>query len=83
MLLTLAAIAKHTGASLLVAGFAAGIVLRQFGEPHRLSLELTGLATGFFVPVFFVLLGAALDLKGLVTSPRPSRWQLGWRWRRR
>jgi Kef-type K+ transport system membrane component KefB len=69
MLLTLAAIAEHTGASLLVAGFAAGIVLRQFGEPHRLSVELTGLATGFFVPVFFVLLGATLDLKGLVTSP--------------
>ena len=69
MLLSLGAIAEHTGASLLVAGFAAGIVLRQFGEPHRLSLELTGLATGFFVPAFFVLLGATLDLKGLVSSP--------------
>jgi Kef-type K+ transport system membrane component KefB len=52
-----------------VAGFAAGIVLRQFGEPHRLALELTGLATGFFVPTFFVLLGASLDLNGLARSP--------------
>jgi Kef-type K+ transport system membrane component KefB len=69
MLLFLGAIAEHTGASLLVAGFAAGIVLRQFGEPHRLALELTGLATGFFVPAFFVLLGASLDLKGLLRSP--------------
>jgi len=69
MLLLLGAIAEHTGASLLVAGFAAGIVLRQFREPHRLALELTGLATGFFVPAFFVLLGATLDLKGLVSSP--------------
>jgi Kef-type K+ transport system membrane component KefB len=69
MLLFLGAIAEHTGASLLVAGFAAGIVLRQFGEPHRLALELTGLATGFFVPAFFVLLGASLDLKGLARSP--------------
>lgn len=69
MLLSLGAIAEHTGASLLVAGFAAGIALRQFGEPRRLSIELTGLATGFFVPVFFVLLGAMLDLKGLVSSP--------------
>jgi len=69
MLLLLGAIAEQTGASLLVAGFAAGIVLRQFKEPHRLALELTGLATGFFVPAFFVLLGAALDLKGLVSSP--------------
>lgn len=69
MLLFLGAIAEHTGASLLVAGFAAGIVLRQFGEPHRLALELTGLASGFFVPAFFVLLGATLDLKGLLSSP--------------
>src|ERR1700694_48315 len=69
MLLILSAIAEHTGASLLVAGFAAGIVLRRFAEPHRLALELTGLATGFFVPAFFVLLGATLDLRGLVSSP--------------
>ena len=69
MLLSLGAIAEHTGASLLVAGFAAGIVLRRFGQPHRLTLELTGLASGFFVPAFFVLLGASLDLKGLIHSP--------------
>jgi Kef-type K+ transport system membrane component KefB len=77
LLLTLGAIAEHTAASLLVAGFAAGIVLRQFGEPHRLSLELTGLATGFFVPAFFVLLGATLDLKGLVSSPWPIALAIG------
>jgi Kef-type K+ transport system membrane component KefB len=70
MLLVLGAISEHTGASLLVAGFAAGIVLRQFREPHRLALELTGLASGFFVPVFFVLLGASLDLRGLLESPQ-------------
>ena len=69
LLLGLGAIAEHTGASLLVAGFAAGIVLRQFHQPRRLTLELTGLAAGFFVPAFFVLLGASLDLKGLVRSP--------------
>lgn len=69
LLLVLGAIAEHTGASLLVAGFAAGIVIRQFHEPHRLVDQLTGLATGFFVPAFFVLLGATLDLNGLVRSP--------------
>lgn len=77
MLLVLGAIAEHTGASLLVAGFAAGIVLRQFREPHRLALELTGLATGFFVPAFFVLLGATLDLKGLLSSPSAIALALG------
>jgi Kef-type K+ transport system membrane component KefB len=69
LLIVLAAIAEKTGASLLVAGFAAGIVLRQFHEPHRLVYQLAGLAAGFFVPAFFVLLGATLDLKGWVSSP--------------
>src|ERR1700674_1841813 len=68
MLLALAAIAEGTGASLLVAGFAAGIVLRRFDEPNRLAQQLTGLASGFFVPAFFVLLGASLDLSALVHS---------------
>jgi Kef-type K+ transport system membrane component KefB len=69
LLLVLATISEYTGASLLLAGFVAGIVLREFHEPQRLELQLTGLATGFFVPAFFVLLGASLDLGGLARSP--------------
>ena len=44
----LAAIAEGTGASLLVAGFVAGIVLAQLRQPERLVLQLSGLANGFF-----------------------------------
>jgi Kef-type K+ transport system membrane component KefB len=65
----LAAIAEGTGASLLVAGFVAGIVLAQLRQPERLVLQLSGLANGFFVPAFFVLLGATLDLRQLVSDP--------------
>ena len=70
LLLVLAAIADRTGGSLLVAGFAAGIVLRRFREPTRLALQLSGLAEGFFVPAFFVLLGASLSLRSLISDPR-------------
>src|SRR5499427_5498954 len=70
LLLVLAAIADRTGGSLLVAGFAAGIVLRRFREPTRLALQLSGLADGFFVPAFFVLLGASLNLRSLISDPR-------------
>jgi Kef-type K+ transport system membrane component KefB len=69
LLLGLAAIAERTGASTLVAGFLAGMILVRLREPGRLQLQLSGLANGFFVPVFFVLLGAQLDLHALVTSP--------------
>ena len=70
LLLVLAVIADRTGGSLLVAGFAAGIVLRRFREPTRLALQLSGLAEGFFVPAFFVLLGASLNLRSLISDPR-------------
>jgi Kef-type K+ transport system membrane component KefB len=69
LLMGLSAIAERTGASTLVAGFLAGMVIVHLREPDRLSLQLTGVANGFFVPLFFVLLGAELDLRALVTSP--------------
>jgi Kef-type K+ transport system membrane component KefB len=69
ILLVLAAIAEGTGASVLVAGFVAGVVLAQLGQPERLVVQLSGVANGFFVPAFFVLLGATLDLRQLVTDP--------------
>jgi Kef-type K+ transport system membrane component KefB len=69
VLVGLSAIAERTGASTLVAGFLAGMVIVRLREPDRLALQLTGVANGFFVPLFFVLLGAQLDLRALFTSP--------------
>lgn len=69
LLLGLSAIAERTGASTLVAGFLAGMVIVRLREPDRLALQLTGVANGFFVPIFFVLLGAELDLRALFASP--------------
>jgi Kef-type K+ transport system membrane component KefB len=65
LLLTLSMIAALFGASTLLAGFAAGAILVRLHESGRLTLQLTGLANGFFVPIFFVLLGARLDLRAL------------------
>jgi Kef-type K+ transport system membrane component KefB len=48
VLLVLAAIAEGSGASLLVAGFVAGIVLAQLRQPERLVFQLRSLANGFF-----------------------------------
>jgi Kef-type K+ transport system membrane component KefB len=53
----------------LVAGFAAGAVVAMAGEPKRLVQQLLGLAEGFFVPLFFVTLGARLDVRELASSP--------------
>jgi Kef-type K+ transport system membrane component KefB len=69
LLLGLSAIAQETGASTLVAGFLAGMVLVRLHESDHLAVQFSGVANGFFVPLFFVLLGAELNLRALLTSP--------------
>jgi Kef-type K+ transport system membrane component KefB len=69
LLLGLSAIAQETGASTLVAGFLAGMILVRLHESDRLVVQFSGVANGFFVPLFFVLLGAELNLRALITSP--------------
>ncbi len=77
LLLGLSAIAEKTGASTLVAGFVAGMILVRLRESDRLALQFTGVANGFFVPLFFVLLGAELNLRALLTEPSRILLALG------
>ncbi len=53
------------GADMLVAGFAAGWVLRRLvpEEDTRTMGKLRGLAYGFFIPVTFVLSGTRIDIE--------------------
>jgi Kef-type K+ transport system membrane component KefB len=69
VLFTLAWIAVRSGTSTLVAGFAVGLVVAAIGGPKRLSRQVTGLGAAFFVPLFFVVLGAQLDLRALWRQP--------------
>lgn len=69
LLLILSIVADRTGGSTLLAGFGAGLVLAQLREPERLEVQLSGIAEGFFVPAFFVLLGAELDFRALTSAP--------------
>jgi Kef-type K+ transport system membrane component KefB len=64
----LAWIAQQSGTSILIAGFGAGVTVAFLGGPERLSLQVRGIADGFFVPLYFVVLGAKLDLSGLFGS---------------
>ena len=46
-----------------------GLVVAAIGGPKRLSTQVRGVAEGFFVPLFFVVLGARLDVSALVDHP--------------
>jgi len=69
VLFTFAAIAQFASLSIMLAGFAFGLVLASVGEPRRLARQLFGLTEGFFGPLFFVWLGASVDLRAVVAQP--------------
>lgn len=66
----LAGLAEAVGVTVMLAGFAAGLILAAQGEPRRLARQLFAVADGFLGPVFFVWLGASLDLGQLFGHPR-------------
>jgi Kef-type K+ transport system membrane component KefB len=69
VLFLLAWLAQRGGTSILIAGFGAGVMVAVIGGPKRLSTQMRGIADGFFIPLYFVVLGARLDLGGLVSHP--------------
>jgi Kef-type K+ transport system membrane component KefB len=69
ILFSLAAIAETSRVSIMLAGFAFGLVVAGVGEPQRLARQLFAVTEGFFGPLFFVWLGASLDLRALADRP--------------
>ncbi len=69
ILFGLAWVAQRSGTGVLVAGFAVGLMVAAIGGPRRLSRQVTGVAQGLMIPLFFVVLGARLDLRALARQP--------------
>ncbi len=63
ILFALAALAVATHVSILLAGFSFGLAVAAVGEPRRLARQLFALTEGFLGPLFFVWLGASLDIR--------------------
>jgi Kef-type K+ transport system membrane component KefB len=70
VLFALAGLAVWSHVSLMLAGFAFGLVVSAVGEPRRLAHQLFALTEGFLGPLFFLWLGASLDLGALGTHPQ-------------
>jgi Kef-type K+ transport system membrane component KefB len=66
----MAALAVAVHVSLMLAGFVAGLAVAAVGEPRRVARQLFAVTEGFFGPVFFVWLGAGLELRDLGEQPR-------------
>ncbi|MDX6357315.1 MAG: hypothetical protein QOH37_369 [Nocardioidaceae bacterium] len=64
-----AALAVSVHVSLMLAGFVAGLAVSAVGEPRRVAKQLFAVTEGFFGPVFFVWLGAGLQLRDVDHHP--------------
>lgn len=69
MLFALCALATATHVSIMLSGFALGLVVAAVGPPRRLARQLFGITEGFFAPLFFVWLGASLQIRELGDHP--------------
>lgn len=64
-----AAVAVVFSVSVMLAGFAMGLAVSAVGEPRRVAKQVFALTEGLFSPIFFVWLGASLDLRSLADHP--------------
>ena len=59
---TLSWLANYLGSATIIGAFAAGLLIRESPQAHEIERGVASLGH-FFVPIFFVVVGAAVDLR--------------------
>lgn len=67
---TLVVLAESVGAEDILGAFIAGIVIKLLQPAHSTQEKLDAIGYGIFVPFFFILTGAKIDIPGLLGSPK-------------
>jgi Kef-type K+ transport system membrane component KefB len=70
VLFALAALAAQAGVSVMLAGFTAGLAVAAVGEPRRVAKQLFALNDGFLGPLYFIWLGARINLRDFGSHPK-------------
>jgi len=72
LLLFLLGLAAKFGLDAVLGAFVAGVVLRRYappGEGNRLAPKIEAIGFGFFIPLFFIVSGAKLDIASIRENP--------------
>jgi Kef-type K+ transport system membrane component KefB len=69
----LAFTAQKVGSAIIIGAFAAGLVLARTGRGAEIEREVHDVAQ-FFIPIFFVVVGAAVDLRSINPFVAESRY---------
>lgn len=70
--LLMAYVADRAGSAVVIGAFAAGVILARTEKSHQIEREIHD-AAHLFVPVFFVVAGAAIDIRALSPLQAPTR----------
>lgn len=77
LLFGLVALGQLGGVSPMLGGFCLGLVLASLRKTKRLSKQLFVITDGFFGPLFYIWLGASLNIRGVFAQPRLLLLSLG------
>ncbi|MDO4912651.1 MAG: cation:proton antiporter [Lactobacillus sp.] len=69
LIFALVTVAETVGAENILGAFLAGMVMKLLRPAEATSEKLTSIGYGFFIPIFFLKTGAALNLKNVLAHP--------------
>lgn len=72
LLVALLAVAEGFGLDVVLGAFIAGIIIKQLApanEEGALQKKVEGIAFGVFIPIFFIVSGARLDIDSIIANP--------------
>lgn len=70
LIVTLVTVAESVGAENILGAFLAGMVMKLLQPREETQDKLTSLGYGFFIPIFFIMTGANMDLRQLLQEPK-------------
>jgi Kef-type K+ transport system membrane component KefB len=72
LLVALLAVAEGFGLDVVLGAFIAGIIIKQLAPANEegvLQKKVEGIAFGVFIPIFFIVSGARLDIDSIIANP--------------
>lgn len=72
LILIFISLAQELGTEIILGAFLAGLVislLRQHHTAQHLLLKLDAIGYGFFIPIFFIMVGAKFDILTVIENP--------------
>ncbi|WP_315912603.1 monovalent cation:proton antiporter family protein [Staphylococcus aureus] len=70
LIILLVALAEGVGAENILGAFLAGVVVSLLNPDEEMVEKLDSFGYGFFIPIFFIMVGVDLDIPSLIKEPK-------------